>query len=51
MGDEESAPCFSSFGADAKAWCRDGVDRGREAEPMDPGALRVDGGWRCWLAR
>jgi hypothetical protein len=34
-GEEGSAPCFSSFGAVAKAWCRDGVGKEREVEPKD----------------
>ena len=30
VGEEGIAPCFSSFGGGAKAWCRDGGGMARE---------------------
>jgi hypothetical protein len=50
-GEEGSAPCFSSFGVGATAWCHDGDGKGREVEPKDPEALQRDEEPRCWLAR
>ena len=51
VGEEGSAPCFSSFGVGAKAWCHDGDGKGREVEPKDPVGLPDDGELLCWPAR
>jgi len=36
VGEEGTAPCFSSFGAGAKAWYLVGGGTGREVELKDP---------------
>ena len=51
VGGEGTAPCFSSFGVGAKAWCRDGGGMGREVELRDPLARKGDGELQCLQAR
>ena len=51
VGGEGTAPCFSSFGGGAKAWCRDGGGTEREVEPRGPLDRLVDEERRCSQAR
>ena len=46
-----SAFCFGNFGGGAKAWCRDGGDKGQGVEPRDPSARMGDGELQCSQAR
>ena len=48
VGEEGIAPCFSSSGAGAKAWYRDGGGMAREVEPKDLLARMGDGKLQCW---
>jgi hypothetical protein len=51
VGEEGIAPCFSSSGGGAKAWCRDGGGTEREVEQRDPVGLLDDGEPQCSQAR
>jgi hypothetical protein len=51
VGEEGTAPCFSSFGGGAKAWYRDEGGTEREVEPRGPLAQLADEGRRCSQAR
>ena len=51
VGGEGTAPCFSSFGVGAKAWCRDGGGMAREVVPRDLLAQMGDGELQCSQAR
>ena len=51
VGGKGTAPCFSSFGVGAMAWCRDGGGTEREVEQRDPVGLLDDGEPQCSQAR
>ena len=51
VGEEEIAPCFSSFGVGAKALYRDAGGTEREVEQRDPLAQMGDGELQCSQAR
>ena len=51
VGEEGTAPCFSNFGAGAKAWYRDGGGTEREVEQRDPLVQMGDGELQCSQAR
>jgi hypothetical protein len=51
VGGEGTAPCFSSFGAGAKAWYRDEGGTEREVEQRDPLVQMGDGELQCSQAR
>ena len=51
VGGKGTAPCFSSFGVGAMAWCRDGGGMGREVELRDPLVRKGDGVPQCLPAR
>lgn len=51
VGEEGIAPCFSSSGGGAKAWCRDGGGMAREVVPRDLLAQMGDGELQCSQAR
>ena len=51
VGEEGTAPCFSNFGAGAKAWYRDGGGKEREVEQRDPLVQMGDGELQCLPAR
>ena len=51
VGGEGTAPCFSSFGGGAKAWCRDEGGMGLEVELRDPLVRKGVGVPQCLPAR